>query len=218
MPAYAGMTEQAERARHSKRRAFDVLIVVASASTAARASGSSFLGMLGIPSGDRVFLDALHAVTENAGDDLLGFLVARAVGVEVRLPVDDGAVRLVVLFNPELRGVVFDGQGALDYLVAVGEILGAGQLLLDLGAVLERQSAEDDIAVLGLRALGAGGMPVLDLAECAGNCPNVGRQAGSLDPLLDGNRVGRAAADQEGKTRGQGQFHHTHAFLSTVVC
>jgi len=41
MPAYAGMTEQAERARHSKRRAFDVLIVVASASTAARASATA---------------------------------------------------------------------------------------------------------------------------------------------------------------------------------
>src|SRR3990170_6205046 len=123
-----GMTAQfgAERARHSKRRALDVsIVVVASASTAACASGSGFLGMLGIPSGDRVFLDALHAVTENAGDDLLGFLVARAVGVEVRLPVDDGAVRLVVLFNPQLRGVVFDGQGAFDDLISVGEILGA---------------------------------------------------------------------------------------------
>ena len=193
-----------KEARHSERRAFDVSIVIAVL--------RGVVGMLGVPGCERALLDALDAVTENAGDDLLGLFVAGSIGVEVRLPVDDGAVRLIVRLDPQLRLIVLYRQGAFDDLVGVGEILGAGQLFLDLGAVFERQVTDDDIALFGFLASGDGRMPLLDLAECARDRPHLGRKSWCFDPFLDRDRGGRGDADNQRRRCDQGQSYHVHAF------
>src|SRR6202165_366225 len=143
------------------------------------------VGMLSIISGNGLFLDAFDAVLENPSDDLFGLFVAFAVGVEIRLPQDDRAVRLVVYLKPELRLVVLHGQRAFDDLVGIGEILGAGQLLLDLTTVLERERAESYVALFGLLAFGNSGMPILDGTKLSDDRPDLRGKAGGLGSLLD---------------------------------
>src|SRR5581483_9739418 len=152
----------------------------------------------------------------DAGDDLLRLLLGLAVGgIEVGLPEDNGTVGLVVGLEPELGLVVLHRQRALPIFVGVGYVLGAGQLLLDLAAVFQRERAEGHVTLFGLLAFGDGGMPLLDGAEGADFGPNLGGQPRRLDPLLDRDRVGRAGSDHDGQAGDRGQFHYTHAFLST---
>src|SRR5262245_2408488 len=143
-----------------------------------------------VPSGDGVLLDALDAVSEDPGDDLLVVVLARSIGgLEFRLPKDHRTVLLVVSLDPKFRRVVLDGEGALDDFVAIGSVLGAGELFLDLAAILQRERAVSHVAVLGLLAFGDGRMPRLDRAEgLAGDGPDAGRQPGRLDSLLHGHR------------------------------
>src|SRR3990172_2166389 len=65
-----------------------------------------FVGMLGVPGSESALLDAFDTVAKDTGNNLLGFVVARAVGVEIRLPVDHRAVWLFVHLQPELGRVV----------------------------------------------------------------------------------------------------------------
>src|SRR6185312_5609887 len=170
------------------------------------------VGMFLVPGLNGVLFDALHAIGKNSGDDFLGLLVALAVRVEIGLPVYDCAIRLVVHLEPELRLVVLHWQRALYDLVGVANVLGAGQLFLDLAAVFQRERAEGHVAFLSLLATRNRGMPVLDGAEAADQLPNFRRKTRGLRSLLDRDRIGRAAADNPCEASDQGQFHHTHAF------
>src|SRR5262249_33205482 len=78
------------------------------------------------------------------------------------------------------------------------------------------EGAVDDVAFLGLHAVGHGRMPVLDVAEAAHELPDFLGDAGSLAALLDlhGLRLG-AEGDCAGD-REQGEFRHTHISFSSI--
>src|SRR6476660_344631 len=149
-----------------------LLIVVVVFVAFRRFAGRGFFRIVG---GDRLLLDTLHAVSENACDFRLGFIVARAIGIEIGLPIDHRAIGLIIDLEPELGFVVLDGEWALYDFVGVTEVLGAGELLLDLAAILERERAIGDVTLLGLEAIGYNRMPGLDGAKVTHDLPDLRR-------------------------------------------
>ncbi len=135
------------------------------------------------------------------------------------MPIDHRTAGLVSRFDPQLRRVIRDGQGALGDFVAIGEILGPGEFFLDLAPILQRERPERHVVFNSLFALGNCGVPRLDGAErLTGDNPNIGGLARHLGFLLDLEAITATACKHGSKTRGQNKLDHTHAFLSRPVC
>src|SRR5262245_37595421 len=123
-----------------------------------------------------LLLDALQSSKEDVADLLGGVVVRGAIGVECRIPMDRGPVRIsFVLLNPELCLVILHRKWALDDLIAVALIVGFDELLFDAAAILERKGADLGSALLGLLAIRDERVPVLDGAETSGDVPHLRR-------------------------------------------